>query len=236
MDPRCSQFAPDADAGGGYGRGKTRPLSLRAVGRGQQSIVSASVAMRAAISDGRPVHFLLIVFALASCQDRSHHRDQAESGVTVDIPPAAPDGRNELDAKRPATARSPGAGTKAAPPERAPARHQAVNSVRATRKPSAQVPPERLAAVSDSEAVPPVALPVEPSSRQNRAPLSGTVIAATLHRIGYSCGRVVSFDSVESAAPAGPAYRITCSSGASYRATTRNGHFVFREWKRATGE
>jgi hypothetical protein len=60
-------------------------------------------------------------------------------------------------------------------------------------------------------------------------PLPGAVVARTIERIGYPCGAVASSASVE--APAGErAYRITCTSGRSYRASDRSGRFRFREW------
>ena len=45
-------------------------------------------------------------------------------------------------------------------------------------------------------------------------PLPGPVIARTIERIGYSCGKVASSSAVE-----GGVYKVTCTSGASYQAT-----------------
>jgi hypothetical protein len=55
------------------------------------------------------------------------------------------------------------------------------------------------------------------------------VIARTLDRIGFRCGSVVSTDRVD--APEGPsAYKVTCSSGQSYRASDQTGRYRFSKW------
>ena len=56
-------------------------------------------------------------------------------------------------------------------------------------------------------------------------PLSNAVIARTIDRIGYSCGRVASTSAVEGA-PAGT-YTITCTSGQSYQAKPVRGRYRF---------
>lgn len=57
-------------------------------------------------------------------------------------------------------------------------------------------------------------------------PLPNHVIAATLHRIGYGCGRVASVAAAESGAPG--AYKVTCTSGQSYHASPVGGRYRFR--------
>jgi hypothetical protein len=57
-------------------------------------------------------------------------------------------------------------------------------------------------------------------------PLSNSVIARTIGRIGYACGSVVSTTAVEGAGPG--VYSISCSSGQTYRATPVHGRYHFR--------
>jgi hypothetical protein len=59
-------------------------------------------------------------------------------------------------------------------------------------------------------------------------PLSNRVIARTIERIGYSCGSVSSAVPVEGEAAG--VYKITCSSGQSYKAGPVNGRYHFRRW------
>lgn len=62
-------------------------------------------------------------------------------------------------------------------------------------------------------------------------PLSNATIARTIHRIGYSCGQVASTSAVEGAAPG--VFTVTCSSGATYRASPVRGRYRF---KRVSGQ
>lgn len=66
------------------------------------------------------------------------------------------------------------------------------------------------------------------SSTPASLPLSDRVIARTIERIGYSCGRVASAVPVEGEAPG--VYKITCSSGQTYQAGPVNGRYHFRRW------
>lgn len=56
-------------------------------------------------------------------------------------------------------------------------------------------------------------------------PLPNRVVARTIERIGYSCGSVASTAPVEGAPGV---YKVTCSSGQSYRASPVNGRYRFR--------
>jgi hypothetical protein len=64
-----------------------------------------------------------------------------------------------------------------------------------------------------------------------KVPLPEPVIARTIARIGYPCGSVVSSSRVDGGS-ASPTYKITCSSGAAYRASTVRGRLRFRQWNR----
>lgn len=57
-------------------------------------------------------------------------------------------------------------------------------------------------------------------------PLSNATIARTIDRIGYACGRVAS-TSPDSSGAAG-VFKVTCTSGQSYRAAPVNGRYRFR--------
>ena len=57
-------------------------------------------------------------------------------------------------------------------------------------------------------------------------PLSGSLVARTIERIGYSCEKVASTSPVEGEAEG--VYKVTCSSGQSYQATPVHGRYRFR--------
>jgi hypothetical protein len=54
-------------------------------------------------------------------------------------------------------------------------------------------------------------------------PLSNAAIARTIGRIGYSCGRVASTTAIE-----GSAFKVTCTSGDTYRAAPIRGRYRFK--------
>ena len=55
------------------------------------------------------------------------------------------------------------------------------------------------------------------------------LVARTIERIGYSCGQVASTSAVEGAAGV---YKVTCTSGQTYRAAPVHGRYRFRRWDR----
>ena len=58
-------------------------------------------------------------------------------------------------------------------------------------------------------------------------PLSNKAIARTIERIGYACG------AVDSALPVGGGvFKVSCTSGDTYRAAPVNGRYRFRRWER----
>jgi hypothetical protein len=57
-------------------------------------------------------------------------------------------------------------------------------------------------------------------------PLPNGLVARTIERIGYSCGRVASTAKVEGAAPG--TFKVTCTSGQSYQAKPVGGRYHFR--------
>jgi hypothetical protein len=70
------------------------------------------------------------------------------------------------------------------------------------------------------------AAPAQVEQAAAAMPLGNRTIARTISRIGYSCGQV------ESTEPAGGAgvFKVTCTSGDSYRAAPVRGRYHFRRW------
>lgn len=59
-------------------------------------------------------------------------------------------------------------------------------------------------------------------------PLPNAVVARTIGRIGYACGEVASTRAVDGAAGV---FKVTCTSGDSYRAAPVRGRYHFRRWE-----
>ena len=57
-------------------------------------------------------------------------------------------------------------------------------------------------------------------------PVAATVMARTIERIGYACGSVASATPAEAAG----VYKVTCTSGDTYRAAPVHGRYRFRRW------
>jgi hypothetical protein len=71
------------------------------------------------------------------------------------------------------------------------------------------------------------ALTSQVSEMSAKMPLSDATVARTLSRIGYSCGKVASTSAVEGASGV---FKVTCTSGQSYKATPVGGRYRFRRW------
>jgi hypothetical protein len=69
--------------------------------------------------------------------------------------------------------------------------------------------------------------PAAPAVAEASMPLPNGTIARTIEKIGYSCKTVASIASVEGASPG--VFKVTCSSGQSYRAAPVNGRYHFRK-------
>jgi hypothetical protein len=65
-----------------------------------------------------------------------------------------------------------------------------------------------------------------PAMRTAKLPLPDAVVARTIGRIGYACGQVASTTAMEGEAPG--TFKVTCTSGDSYRAAPVNGRYRFR--------
>ena len=84
---------------------------------------------------------------------------------------------------------------------------------------------------SPTEPAAPEVDPLAPQPEANSAetaqlPLPNATIARTIQKIGYPCGAVSSVAPAE----AGGVFRVTCSSGHSYRAAPTAGRYRFKKW------
>jgi curved DNA-binding protein CbpA len=71
-----------------------------------------------------------------------------------------------------------------------------------------------------------VAEPSPATATPAAMPLPNAVVARTIQRIGYSCGRVASTAAVEGEPPG--TFKVTCASGQSYQAKPVGGRYRFR--------
>jgi hypothetical protein len=65
-----------------------------------------------------------------------------------------------------------------------------------------------------------------PATEQVRLPLPDRTVARTIERIGYACGKVASVTPMGEGS--GGAFKVTCTSGDSYRAAPIRGRYHFR--------
>jgi hypothetical protein len=79
-----------------------------------------------------------------------------------------------------------------------------------------EIPSEQVAALAAQSDEAPATLP-----------LSNATIARTIGRIGYSCGQVASTEAVEGELGV---FKVTCTSGQSYKAAPVRGRYHFRRW------
>lgn len=139
---------------------------------------------------------------------------QAEQSVTFPIPKAQPAPAPKTAEARPeqrtgAAAASPK--TRHAAPRPRPV---LAEERRAEEVPD--IPSEQVAALASGAAEAPVAMP-----------LPDSVVARTIGRIGYPCGAVESTAAVEGVSGV---FKVTCTSGDSYRAAPVRGRYHFKRW------
>ena len=143
---------------------------------------------------------------------------QSEQAATLKIPPARP---------LPVLADSlPAAAPQAAEPAQ---QRRAATTPRATRERlplDITLPDEPVEAMAEgpevaAEQAVAEAAPVAPTPAS--LPLPHSVVARTIGRIGYPCGQVAS-----ASAMGGGAFKVTCTSGHSYRAAPVRGRYRFR--------
>lgn len=189
---------------------------------------------------------LLAILLLGACGSSGSEpaaKEQASSGVTLELPapePYRPEPERKASIPEAPAPAAENADAVAPPeaPESAPVETKATekkaaekkavekktdDEERSTAPAGAAQGEEKNAATagrnkSDADAIP---------TRPGRPPLDDAEIARTIDRIGFPCGRVVSSEAVASAQGI---YKIDCSSGESYQGTTKQGHLFFRPW------
>lgn len=164
---------------------------------------------------------------------------QAQQAVTVGLPPATPAQDSTAGASVEASAKAPvaheqasvetAAQTVTAPAtESAPADQQTEQPAtqQATADPLAPIGTEASAQPpSDASAADTAAVSAPAAASAAAMPLANATIAQTIRRIGYACGSVASTEAVDGAAGV---FKVTCSSGDSYRATRLHGRYHFK--------
>ncbi|HEX3422527.1 MAG TPA: DnaJ domain-containing protein [Sphingomicrobium sp.] len=170
------------------------------------------------------------------------HNADAETGLTVPVPPATTIAKESLVEAPPLSA--PAVAASASPklqsrPTRIarkprPAQWLALNEPKPA-PPVSERPEQSLtsgvAGAQSSDSSPAVETPAAAteSAPVNSAaaalPLANATIARTIERIGYGCGRVVSATGVDGSAGV---FTITCSSGDTYRASPVRGRYRFK--------
>jgi hypothetical protein len=157
--------------------------------------------------------------------------EQPAQATTVAVPPAkpAPGAMLSPPPEMPRLAAFKTTPDPGARPEAAAARSTRREHRHAVRS---AVPASSLVEVADSSIADGVSLdtaPAAPTAAAARMPLPNSVIARTIHKIGYSCGSVASTSPVESGASG--TYTVTCTSGQSYQAKPVGGRYRFSRIK-----
>jgi hypothetical protein len=170
------------------------------------------------------------LLALSGCGDPPPQKPQlpASGGLTIELPEPVPAARkvapsadeaNVAEAKPVPVEEPP-------PPAAADQKDSKEKSPPwAEPEPQPTTPPEA-APVDDAEATPAA------SAETTRPPLPNSVMARTLDRIGFRCGSVTSAVRLDDSGEPS-AFKITCSSGQSYRASNKTGRYRFTKWRGA---
>lgn len=150
---------------------------------------------------------------------------QSEQAATLKIPPAKP-----LPAAITALPDASVPSAAETQPERRTRAPAATAQVASNRQPLQIILPEEqpLEAVQSghvaTEQAAAETVPVAAAAA--KMPLPNSVIASTIGRIGYPCGQVASTAAMDGAARG--VFKVTCTSGHSYRAAPVNGRYRFR--------
>lgn len=173
-----------------------------------------------------------LALVLCSCDGRSNKEDAQDLGsVTVNLPSAKPvptataapedNGQAPLSEGRTEPLRDP------TPAEAR--REQAEDLTTASAGTQDDASDKR--DVKDSEAAGGTTAAKRPSepvgTTAAKLPLSDAVVARTIERIGYACGEVAGTTPINDDTQVG-SYKVTCSSGDSYRASLVDGRYRFR--------
>jgi hypothetical protein len=160
--------------------------------------------------------------------DAGNDNEQAENAVTLKVPPAKP--LPELAGSPLALAANV---EEARPQQPTPATAAAARVERARPPLQIDLPEPQSAETANSTQSAPDEVATEQAAAESpsveatsaRMPLPNAVIARTIGRIGYPCGQVASTTAVDGASGA---FKVTCTSGHSYRAAPVRGRYRFR--------
>jgi hypothetical protein len=182
---------------------------------------------RPAIIIGATVAAVALIGAMAGWQAGHGEPSQTQAEVTAALPPPKPRLAAVLPPASPIrvadaqSRRHPRAAFAAARPRRAPVRPQLAMADEQISE-AAQFDPSQPEDQANSQAV----AESPPAEVAAAVPLPKAVIARTINRIGYSCGKVASTSAVGGGS--GGAFKVTCTSGQSYQATPVRGRYHFR--------
>ena len=180
----------------------------------------------AVLMTGMFVGVALIGAAAGLWAARDAQPDKPEKAVAIGIPKA--EAKPLTQAAPPAAARVVGPVAKPAPGVKQvtatePVRPHPNRSAEEPSAPEAQPLRADEAPEIPSEQVAAKAADAPPSS--SALPLSNATIARTLGRVGFSCRQVASTEALE-----GGAFKVSCTSGQSFKAAPVNGRYHFRKW------
>ena len=204
-----------------------------------------SIGRREATLGAGAAGFAIVALALAVPQAANPDRiaaraAQPQAALTIPLPAVAAD--QEVAVARPAATTPPAPPSSQAPhavpaPTEGTAAPTPLDDQLAAEPLSAQpaeppaVDSPSTQAAADTASVPAAdAAPADTAqvtAAKARLPLPGATIARTIQRIGYGCGSVISTSAVEGA---DGVFKVTCSSGDSYRAAPVGGRYHFRRW------
>jgi hypothetical protein len=199
------------------------PPNLRLADAEESAVTWAKPAM----IGGGLIAAVVLVGAVAGWQaGHGDDQQQAEPAVTAALPapkphvaavvPAAAAPSLSQAEPRHVVVRSPVVAARAKQPA-APEESARIEELAEAIQPEAAPPP----AIAHEE-VPEAAAPAEAAASM---PLPHATVARTIERIGYSCGKVASTSAIEGAEGA---FKVTCTSGQSYRAAPVHGRYRFR--------
>lgn len=171
---------------------------------------------------------VVAAFLAASCGPASENgapdpNATAGRAVTVELPPELPEPPPQSEAEPKKEEPPPAVEEKEAEPEPAEKAEKPKPRIEVAEK-AVSAPEPAASAEEPTETAP----SSEPRLVRSQLPISEGALVRTIERIGYECGSVVGADRQEGEGE--PVYKINCSSGASYRGTTRNGRLFFRPW------
>jgi hypothetical protein len=180
---------------------------------------------RTALIIGGPIVAVAVIGALAGWQAGHSEGAQAEAAVTTALPPAKP---YRAAVSKPPAAEPKTDETQFVRPARAAITER---TRRPVIEPQMAAPEVALSEASqpsqpDTQSGDPLAAQPAAAETATALPLSNAIIARTIGRIGYACGKVASSSPVAGGAPG--AYTVTCTSGQSYQATPIHGRYHFR--------